>query len=347
MFCVECGKEGPIFRDGVCKDCYFKTHTFTKGPSEIDMPVCSHCNSFKYKSNWTNDLFGDAIRRVIKNKFEISKELKKVDVNTECQETSDGMQCKVYISAYLDNVEITEEHDLIVHLKKTVCDVCSKKFGGYHEATIQIRTDERKLSKKELEEIVIDVENLVEQLRSKGNRGLFITDIAKEHGGLDFYISDKQTSLIIVKKLQEKYGGSVKQSSKNIGMKDSRQIYRMTYLLRLSPYKKNDFIKLKNKYYQILWVRGRKIKIKNLSNWEEITFDENTIEKVKILGGKELIKEMIIVSQKENEIQLMDPKTYEIKIIRKPKPVDFKSEKVQIVQFENKLFLPSFSELNR
>ena len=130
MFCVECGKDGPIFKDGVCHNCYMKTHKFTEGPDLIDLPVCSHCSAYKYKNNWTSELFGDVIRRVIKNTFKISKELKKVDINTECKEEKEGMHCKVYITGLLDDEEIKEEHELTVRYKRTVCDVCSKKFGG-------------------------------------------------------------------------------------------------------------------------------------------------------------------------------------------------------------------------
>ena len=83
MYCVECGKDIQIFKDGVCVDCYLKSHTFTKGPNLIDIPVCSHCNSFKYKASWTSELFGEVIQRVIKNSFQISRELKKIDINTE------------------------------------------------------------------------------------------------------------------------------------------------------------------------------------------------------------------------------------------------------------------------
>ena len=86
------------------------------------------------------------------------------------------------------------------------------------------------------------VEGLVESMQDKGNRALFITDSKEEHGGLDFYLSDKGSALTITKKVQGKYGGSIKQSSKNIGMKDSRQVYRMTYLLRLPSFRKGDFI---------------------------------------------------------------------------------------------------------
>jgi len=173
MFCVECGKDDPIFRDGVCLDCYLKTNSFSKGPEFIDIPVCAHCNSFKYKSSWTSELFGDVLKRMIKNSFNISRELKKIDINTECKEEKERINCKVYISGFIDDVEINEEHNVFVRLKKTVCDVCSKRFGGYHEAIVQIRADKRDLTEGETDEVIAVVENIVQSIVAKGNRSLF------------------------------------------------------------------------------------------------------------------------------------------------------------------------------
>ena len=341
MFCVECGKDGPIFKEGVCVNCYIKTHLLSKGPKIIDLPICNHCGSYKYKNTWSSDLFGDVLKKVVKNIFQISNELKKTDINTECKESKDGMVCKVYISGFLDDVETTEQHNLIVRLKKTACDVCSKRFGGYHEAIVQIRSNKKKLSKDELRNIRLIVENLVLDLQSKGNRGLFITDIGEEHGGLDFYISERGPGLVIAKKIQDQYGGIIKQSSKNIGMKDSKQLYRMTYLVRLPSYEKGDFLKHDNSFFYITSLHGNMIKMINLSNLEETTVDFKTMQKANKVGGKELIKEMILVSQTENEVQVMDQKNYEIKVVRKPKPFSFDSKTVKVVKLGEKLFLIS------
>ena len=308
------------------------------------MPVCPHCGSYKHKNTWTSDLFGEVIRRVIKNTFHISNELKRIDVNTECKEKKEGMECKVIISGFLDDVEITEEHSILVCMKKTVCDVCSKQVGGYFEATLQIRADKRRPTKEELGTIRLNVENLVENLRTKGNRGLFITDIAEGHGGIDFYLSEKGSAYTIAKKIQEKFGGEIKQSSKNIGMKDSRQIFRMTCLIRLPAYRKDDFISLDNSYFYIYSISGNKVHTFELSNWAERVFDGRALHKASIYGGKELIKEMIFVSQSKDEMQLMDPNTYKTFEIKKPKKVTFKSNAVKIVKIEDKLFL--FPEKN-
>lgn len=339
MFCVECGNEGPIFREGACLNCYLKSHTFTKGPKIIDLPICTHCNAYKYKNTWTSDLFGDVIRRIIKSNFQISRELEKLDINTACKNIKEGMSCKVFISGFLDDVEINEEHELSVHLKKTVCDICSKRFGGYHEAIIQIRSENRDLTKNEIKDIRTTVASLVEDLQAKGNRALFITDIGEEHGGLDFYISERSTGLVIAKTIKERYGGEIKQSSKNIGMKEGKQLYRMTYLIRFPSFMKGDFLEFDNSFFYIISVHGNKVKMINLANWKESIDDVKSIKKAKIIGGKELIKDMILVSQTKEEIQVMDPKSYAITIIKKPKDISFNSDKILIIKLNERYFI--------
>ncbi len=340
MFCVECGKETDIYKDGVCIDCYVKTHEFSKGPEIMDLTVCPHCGSYKYKNTWTNDILNNVLRRIIKDNFKISKELKKIDVNPVCKEKDKGYDCTVYISGTIGNKEVTEEHILTIRLKKTACDVCSKQFGGYHEAIIQVRSHEKRtLSTKELAEIQNFVLNLVDSMHSGGKRSLFIADMGIINGGLDFFISDKQSAYSITKKLQEEYGGNIKKSSSNIGMKDSRQVYRDTYLLRLPSYKFGDYISLDTNFYKVLTIRQGKVKIVNISNWEYTWLDAKKMENVNILTGSETTKDMIVVSQTKDEIQLMDEETYKTVQIKKPKKIEFKKDKVKTIKIKDQLFL--------
>jgi nonsense-mediated mRNA decay protein 3 len=282
---------------------------------------------------------GDVLRRVIKNNFQISRELDNVDINTECKEAKDGLSCTVFISGFIDDLEIAEEHTMQVRLKRSVCDVCSRQSGGYYEAIVQIRPDKVKLTRRELDDITSTVGALVEGLQADGNRALFITDMGVEHGGLDFYISERSAGLVIAKKIQEQYGGIIKQSSKNIGMKDSRQTYRVTYLVRLSPYKKSDFLKFNDAFFHIISIHRNKVKMMDISSWEETVVDAKTIQNASIIGGEDLIKEMILVSQTKDEVQIMDQKKYEINIVKKPKLISFDSKMIKVVKIEDKLFL--------
>jgi len=335
MFCVECGKEGKIYKDGLCVECYLKNHSFTSGPKSIDIGYCSHCDSYKYKNTWFLEPFEAVLKKWIFHYFQISKELTNIVIKPKCQESSDGMHCKILINGMLEENQISEEHNLIVYLKKSVCDVCSKRFGGYHEAIIQVRADNKTLSKTEISEIQKFVENELQIIFEKGNRGLFITDIGIERGGVDFFISDKGSALTISKKIQKKYGGELKTSSKNIGMKDSRQIYRMTYLVRLPNYCEGNFINWNNSKYFISSISGSKVHLRNIINFEEKVVDSKELVDVNIIGGKELIADMIVVSQTDDEIQVMDQKNYRTYFVKKPLNKKIISKTVKIAKLSD------------
>ncbi len=339
MFCVECGEEKEIYKNGVCLNCFLKENRFTHGPSEIDLLYCAHCTAYKYKNTWTSDILHDVLVRTIKNTFQISPELKKVDINPVCTQQEPNMECKIYISGMIGIQEITEENNILVHLKKTVCDVCSKRFGGYHEAIIQIRADKRDLTSKEIDNILIIVENHVQNMQAKGNRSVFITDFEEEHGGIDFYISDNTAVQGIIKRIQQEHGGSITQSSKNMGMKDGKQVYRVTHLLRFFSIKKDDFIKIDDDYYQVKSLQAKTVKLINLSEWEESSVDIKTIRNANILGGEEILQDMIVISQTKKEMQLMDEKTYKIQIVKKPKEFEYKKKKITVFKKDDFLFL--------
>ena len=348
MFCVECGKEKKLFKNGVCLDCYIENNSFSKGPEVIDIISCPRCNSYKYKNTWKTEPFEATLKRFIKDIFYISGELKRTQIKIECNEKGKQIKCKIIISGSLDDKKVEEQHFLEVHIKRSVCDVCSKRYGGYFEAVLQIRADKRKLTREEIKNIKLEVKRLVEDTKNRGNRGLFITDIAEEHDGIDFYLSEKGIAYDIAKKIQRQYGGIIKRSSKNIGMKDSRQIYRMTYLIRLPSYKEGDFILFRDSFFQISTIVRNKVHAVELSNWVEQVFDSKELRKVHMVGGKESIKEMILVSQTQNEIQAMDPKSYKIVYIKKPKKVSFDSTMIKLVKLEEHVFLlPKKNAINK
>ncbi|MEM0467459.1 MAG: NMD3-related protein [Candidatus Thermoplasmatota archaeon] len=310
MFCVECGNERTIYKNGVCVSCYVKTHRFTKGPSVLDMFICAHCGSYKYKNTWISSAFDDMIQRMIYDVFSIEPELKNISIHTQCTQHDKIYTCSVTISGMICETTIIEQHQLTIRIKRLTCDICSRQHGGYYEATIQIRAEKRKILPEELTEIKTTVEHLVQTIVDKGNRALFITDIFEHHGGIDFYLSEKGSAHTIAKKLIELYGGEIKLSSKNIGMQDTRQIYRMTYLVRLPRYKKHDFIGFNHAYYVITSISGSKVHLVDLATGFHKVVDHKDFTHITIYGGRELIHEMIVVSNTKQELQLMDQKTY-------------------------------------
>lgn len=339
MFCVECGKDEPIFRNGVCLHCYLKNMQFSKGPTIMDIKFCPRCSSYKHKNTWEQEDFDTILRRHIKDAFSISPELENVAIQIQCKEQDRILRCMVSITGSLEGQLITEQHPLTVRIRRSTCDVCSREAGGYYEAIIQIRAEKRTFSNDELTILRSTVESMVDQLQRSGKRGLFITDFDENRQGLDFFLSEKTTAFSIAKKIQEQFGGGFKQSAATAGMKDSKQLYRMTYLVRIPAYRKGDFFSYGNSFFLIVSLHENKVRAIELSTWVEKVIDGKEIPPSKIYGGTELIREMIVVSQSKKEIQLMDPKTYSTVEIRKPKTASIDTPMVKTVKLDDSMFL--------
>jgi len=340
MYCVDCGKEKPIFRKGSCLSCYLQHHHFTEGPNLFHIPMCSYCDSFKYKNTWKNETLEETIKHYIKNTFRISAELRNVKISLDCHDEEDSIFCKVNIIGFVENVEIAEDHYIEIRLKPNVCDVCSKKFGGYHEAIIQIRPDQRKLLDEKRNQIQEFVKHVITSLINQGNRKLFLTDMGVEHGGVDFLLSDKQAAFAIVKRIQEKFGGEIQVSSKNIGMKDGKQVHRYTYLLRLLPFDPDDVFKFHDEYFIVQSIKGNQLHIVKLQDWSDMLVQGKNIDQAVFIGpAEDLSFHAILVNETNHDVQLMHPRSYTIFFVKKPTPDFSYSEQSQVIQINDSFFI--------
>jgi len=301
--------------------------------------MCPRCSSYKFKNTWVQESFEDILKQHLKEAFTINPELTQVKIQTECKEQERIYTCLVSILGCLENQTIMEQHPLTVRIKHNTCETCSREAGGYYEATLQIRAEQRTFTHAELKTLRSVVETMVKQFQAGGKRGLFIADIADKREGLDFFLSEKGTALSIAKKIQEQFGGDFKQSASSAGMKDSRQVFRMTYLVRIPAYRKGDFFSFEDSFFSIVSLHSNKVRALELSTWTEKIIEGKNIQPSRIYGGKELIKEMIVVSQSKTEIQLMNPKTYTTIEIRKPKAFSVDTTMVKTVTLDDTIFL--------
>lgn len=340
MYCVDCGKEKPIFRDGSCLECYLKNHQFSQGPEVFHIPTCNYCGAYKYKNNWKNKSFDEIVKRYIKNAFSFDPDLKHINISLDCQGKEETIFCKVTINGTIENEEISEDKFVEIRIKPNVCDVCSKQFGGYHEAILQIRTSEKKMSNHQKDTIEQFLNTLISSMQEKGNRGLFVTDINYEKTGIDFLLSDKQAAASIIKKAQEEYSGEITVSSSNVGMKDGKQVYRMTYLLRLPGFSKHSIFAKDNDLFIVRSLSNNLVHVLDLKTWNKHTFQLKDVEPINSYDYEDFVQQMIVVSQNDEEIQVMDKKSYTITVIKKPKKITFSGEQIQVIRFEDSLFLP-------
>lgn len=109
----------------------------------------------------------------------------------------------------------TESHNMLVILRKRMCDMHVKISGGYYEAMIQIRGTEKEAILKKVRQIVPE-------------KALSNIEALKE--GYNVKIMRKSNAAAAAKILRERF--SVKESYKVGGSKKGQMVYRNYYAVR-------------------------------------------------------------------------------------------------------------------
>lgn len=189
------------------------------------------------------------------------------------------------------------------------CPTCSKKRGNYFEAIIQLRGGRSKF-----EEVLKFVMEIVDD---QDNSGIFITKIEKKREGYDLYISDREFSKIITKRIIERFGGSITESNSLVGRKEGRDLYRFTYAVRLPKYTDLDLIKLWGKKWLVSKMHGHDMILLNIENWDEIRVKLDDAEDGIILLHREDYRQADVLYSQDNSTYIISPFNYKEIAIRR------------------------------
>ncbi len=209
-FCFICGKKTEKLIKGYCEECYNKKFQLIEIPKEIFVTICTKCNKIKEKNMWKDIEIDEFLRNKIKI---LGKDIKiRFEIN-------DAL--KVYAKGFLEGSKNLKEESYEVKLKtnKQVCLECSRKFGEYYEAIIQIRGNLTNDDINSIDDIV---------LMGKG-----FYRIKEVKGGYDLFISNKSLAEKITEFLRKKYKAEIKKSYKLVTSKQGKDIYRNIILVRI------------------------------------------------------------------------------------------------------------------
>ncbi|MBI1971997.1 MAG: hypothetical protein HYS53_01725 [Candidatus Aenigmarchaeota archaeon] len=196
-FCPRCGREGELI-DGVCKDCFTKTHALAEFRGKLIM--CPICKRWFSKGAWKS--FEEAIQDGIKHIGLL------IDVDVE----DHGNYFTVKYSVdYKKNI-LDGELEIRGSARKNACDNCSRMRGGYYEVMIQLRGN---------------WEKPYEYAKWVGT-----SKVEQKKEGVDLYVIKFAEGSKLVGFLKKRFKPEVKESSSMAGMKEGKHINRKTIMLR-------------------------------------------------------------------------------------------------------------------
>jgi len=269
-FCPKCGRQTNEFFDSLCEGCFREGITLlgfgsdsdsgsgSRSRSKSSVPVvspgislCTYCR-FLFKGTERTSIeavVDDLVRKAIRKKYGSDCSAEIECLRTELEEGECRARVSLIVNAELKGVEIEEQGDIAVLLNRGICEQCSRIAGGYYAAIVQLRAEWRVPTDTELA-----VADEIADSRSSLGEADFVSKVERLRAGLDLYVSSIDCGRKISSRIVEKLGGSVSESSKLYGRKDGRNIYRVSFSVRLPGFKPGEVIKIKDKVISVVKV---------------------------------------------------------------------------------------------
>lgn len=337
MFCVECGSEGPLY-EGLCESCFLHKNQFTLVPKTVDLLRCNHCLEFLIGGSWHRyTSLEEALADAIPIQVRIGAEVTGIQINITPQDMRNyGVELEITVRVY--DLEKKERHRTLVRLKSTSCPRCSRIKGSYFESIIQVRSRNRHLDRDEMDELMGHIERRVESAAEQ-SREMFISKVEELHGGFDVYLSSNSLGRAIARELAAMHGAEFKESSSLVGKKEGKDVYRMTFLVRLPTYRLGDIVSFQQSLYRIEAISRTATRLQELRTHERITISNADLENVRVKGSEKDLMDAVVVSETEEELQLLHPVSYVVIEVKKPDGFKVNGETVKVFSHEGDLYL--------
>lgn len=218
MRCVVCGRESEF---KVCGRCFAERSSLVDLPN-IELEKCGKCGGFRFGREWLTLAEERAVERKISENLAVFPDFE--------VETVEVLRNSVVVvgKIYGDRVSVTVPLNLRV--RTITCPRCSRESGGYYEAIVQVRAQDRGLRSEEFERAKKIVEGVLSE--GKGEKD-FLLKFEETKFGIDFYFGSRKIGEKVSKMIAEELGGKVLKSRKLHTRVDGKDVYRFTFLVRL------------------------------------------------------------------------------------------------------------------
>lgn len=345
MFCPECGSTDKEMIGDICIDCFLKEFQMIEIPKNIDIQICSHCNSKLEEGKWIDEFIPEeeVIYRALERNITIADEVSDEIINLEIDQIKGTIaDCFVEVTGKVHGVQIEETHTPQVKIKKTVCPTCSKVQAGYYESVVQFRADRREIKPEEYAKADEVVERtLIKQ--SKVDKLAYCPQIAKLKEGYDYYIGSFKTGKKVADALKEEFGGIIKESPRLISEDKStgKGLYRIWISVRIPEFETGDFISYDKKTMQVKSISKSSFVAVELSTDKKNNIPMKHMEDIELVKKAADIETATVISKSPQYIQILDPVDYSaVDLDMKEEYEDLNvGEEVKLIRFDSNVYL--------
>jgi len=347
--CSICGRQSssdnPVFNN-ICFECLLsKEPNLIFIPSKIDVKICSLCNAVFIQNNWTQPLpsINSAIEvflnYIINNKIKVKNPLKLINVDvTSIDHSTSEVHVKLKLTLSYGFSQVVIYRDVVLILKRSLCNSCFRKRAKVYEAIIQIRSSKP----KNLETLRTKMNNLFKHLpRSVVDDIVEVKDV---RDGIDLYVTSKEAARYIASKFSHYYLAKVIETHKVIGRdRRGKRKSRITLSVRIPDIDVRDIVEFQGKPAIVKRITGNSIILKVLDSDEEVKvsnkdyWDKGIVKKIKELAIREA---QVLTVKPDGEVMLMDLETYEVYNVTLTTPIKVKKgDVVKVLIYGGKVYV--------
>jgi nonsense-mediated mRNA decay protein 3 len=347
-FCPRCGEpvderaEGPTARDrALCDDCYLEEYDLVDAPDRVEVQVCAQCGAVRRGNRWVDigaqdytDVAIEEVREALGvhvDATEVSWQVAPEQVD----ETTIRMHCQ--FTGTLRGRPLAEEVVVPVKLGRGTCERCGRIAGGSYASLVQVRSYDRDPDDRECDRAAEIAHDLVATHEADGDREAFVTEITDVEGGLDIRLSTTQLGEQVARRLVEEFGGSYTDHETLVTEdEDGNGVYRLTYAVRLPPYRPGAVIDpgdgegpvlVRNAHDRLTGIR--------LHTGEpyETSFGDDDAPDARRLGRRDDARQTTVVAVEDaHAVQVLDPETYEAVTVARPPYFDPAADTVPVIR---------------
>ncbi len=345
MLCPDCGVETHSLVEGSCPRCFVRRHEIAKLPPHVDVMLCAQCNARREGESWADpgdrtreDMVDEAVVKAVRHHERL--ESPHVEVASQARDKA-NFHYEVMVDGTVGDLPVDTMLETMARIKQGVCQSCSRQAGGYFSAILQFRATDREPSDDERQEAGAIVINAIDAMKKAGNQNAFVTKQGKVKGGHDFYLSEIDVGRIVAKRIAERFDASVQESAKLMGQQEGKNVYRVTFLIRMPPYRRGDFVDLGRGPARVQEVHAKTLSLRMLSDGRSVTVPRDQVLPAQVVAKRQDARQMMVVSVVRDEALLLDPVTNKTHEVRLPDDIeyDLSIRHLDVIEHDDQVYL--------
>ncbi len=326
----------------LCDACYFDGFDFVDAPDRIDVRVCAQCGAVHRGNRWVDvgaDDYTDVAIEEVSKALSVHVDVDDVAWQVEPEQIDPNtirMHC--YFTGVVRGTPVEEELLIPVKIARQTCTRCGRIAGDYYASIVQIRAEDRTPTSEEIDRAKTIANRVVADMEATGDRNAFITEMGEVDDGLDMRVSTNKIGKKISNKMVEEFGGTVTDAETLVTEdEDGNEVYRVTFAVRLPPYRPGDVIDLADDDDGPVLVRSAHGNLKGtrVTTGEryEASYEDGASPDARKLGRLEDgVETTVVTVEDENAVQVLDPETYEAKTVSRPAYFDPDAQTVPVLK---------------